>query len=356
MPLKKAPIVMRQGVARFVVPKNPMNKKSHRSFLAALVLVFAVLSPVARGRCASDAPVAGEVKLLTIGNSFADDSTFFLPQFAKADGKMLVVFSANLGGHSLEQHVGYLKAFEADSADPKGSPYKNKTDPQTGKKRDFSLRGALESAPWDYVTIQQVSTKSFKPETFEPYAGILVDYIHKYAPTAKVLVLQTWAYRQDHPLLAQEHLTQQSMFEGLRSAYAQLAKRYGLQILPVGEAMQAARALPRWTFSPDPNFDYANPKPGTLPLETGSLNRGWSWSKDAASGKASFVLDAKHCNPAGRFLAASVLYEFLFSKVRDNPFLPPDLTAEDAAELRRIAQEAVAANAGSAKAAATPAP
>jgi len=254
----------------------------------------------------------------------------------------------------MEQHVGYLKAFEADPADPKGRAYKDKTDPQTGKKRDFSLREALESAPWDYVTIQQVSGKSFKPETFEPYAGILVNYIHKYAPTAKVLVLQTWAYRQDHPLLKQEHLTQQQMFEGLKAAYGGLAARYGLQILPVGEAMQAARALPRWTFTyPDPNFDYANPKPGTLPVETGSLNRGWSWAKDAKTGKTNFVLDAKHCNPSGRFLAASVLYEFLFSKVRDNTFLPPGVTAEDAAELRRIAQEAVAARTADKTAAAT---
>lgn len=312
-------------------------------FLPVLALACTVLSPVQNARCAADSPAASEVKLLTIGNSFADDSTAFLPGFAKAAGKKLLMFNADLGGHSLQQHVGYLKAFDADPADPKGRAYINKTDPQTGKKRAFSLREALEAAPWDYVTIQQVSTQSFKPESFEPYAGILVNYIHKYAPTAKVLVLQTWAYRQDHPLLAKEQLTQQQMFDGLKSAYGGLAARYGLQILPVGEAMQAARALPRWTFTyPDPNFDYANPKPGTVPLETGSLNRGWSWAKDPKTGAIKFTLDATHCNSSGKFLAASVLYEFLFSKVRDNTFRPPDVTAGDAAELRRIAQETVA--------------
>ena len=313
--------------------------------LATFLIGSLPLAPLSTGQCAPDAPAGSEVKLLTIGNSFADDSTFFLNQFAAAGGKKLLYFGANLGGHSLEQHAGYLKAYEADPSDPKGRAYKGKKDPRTGEKKDFSLREALESAPWDYVTIQQVSMKSFKPETFEPFAGTLVDYIHKYAPTAKVLVLQTWAYRQDHPLLAQENLTQQTMFEKLRSAYAELAKRYGLQILPVGEAMQAARALPQWTFTyPDPNFDYANPPPDALPVETGSLNRGWSWGKDAKTGKPKFVLDAKHCNLTGKYLAAAVLYEFLFSDVAGNPFLPPEMKPGDAAELRRIAQEAVSAN------------
>ena len=332
-----------------------MNKLSTR-FLAGFLLATSILAPLPTARCAEDSPAVNEVKLLTIGNSFANDSISFLPQMAEAGGKKLLIFGANLGGHSLEQHAGYLKAFEADPSDPKGRAYKEKKDPRTGEKRDFSLREALESAPWDFVTIQQVSTKSFKPETFEPFAGTLVDYIHKYAPAAKILVLQTWSYRQDHPLLAQEKLTQQTMFEGLRSAYGELARRYGLQILPVGEAMQAARALPQWAFTyPDPNFDFANPKPGTLPVETGSLNRGWYWKKNVATGKDEFLLDAKHCNLTGKYLAAAVLYDFLFSNVVGNPFVPSEIKPEDAAALRKIAHEAVAANAVASKPA-VPAP
>ncbi len=324
--------------------------------LSSIVLTAAVLATMQPVRSAEDSPAANEVKLLTIGNSFANDSIAFLPRMAEAGGKKLLIFGANLGGHSLEQHAGYLKAFEADPTDPKGRAYKAKKDPRTGEKRDFSLREALESAPWDYVTIQQVSTKSFKPETFEPFAGTLVDYIHKHAPTAKILVLQTWAYRQDHPLLAQEKLTQQTMFEGLRSAYGDLARRYGLQILPVGEAMQAARALPQWTFTfPDPDFDFATPRPGTLPAEAGSLNIGWYWKMNEAGGKEELVLDAKHCNQAGKYLAAAVLYDFLFSNVVGNPFRPPEIKPEDAAELQRIAHAVVAANAEANKAA-DPAP
>ncbi|MFZ4776351.1 MAG: DUF4886 domain-containing protein [Terrimicrobiaceae bacterium] len=320
-----------------ITSKNPRSL----FFVATLTAAMFLASPVG-SRGGEPSTASGEVKILTIGNSFADDTTFYLSQFAKSGGKKLLLFGANLGGHSLAQHVGYLKAYEADPTDPKGSPYKGKVDPRTGAKRDFSLRDALSAVPWDYVTIQQVSSQSFLPDSFEPFAGILVSYIHQHAPTAKILVLQTWAYREDHPLLAKEKLTQESMFEGVRAAYNQLAARYTLQIIPVGEAFQAARKLPQWHFQyPDPDFDFANPKPGTLPVEAGSLNKGWSWTKDAKTGKQSFVLDAKHCNTAGKYLAASVLYDVIFPGAEPVTFCPPGLTDGDAAELRRIARETV---------------
>ena len=107
------------------------------SFIVLTAAVLATLQPV---RSAEDSPASNEVKLLTIGNSFANDSIAFLPRMSEAGGKKLLIFGANLGGHSLEQHAGYLKAFEADPSDPKGRAYKGKSDPKTGEKRDFSLR------------------------------------------------------------------------------------------------------------------------------------------------------------------------------------------------------------------------
>lgn len=328
-----------------------ITEKITRPFLGMLALLatFFLTSPT--GWSIEGTKVPTEVKLLTIGNSFAENSTAFLPQLAQAGGKKLLIFPANLGGHSFEQHAGYMKAYEADPKDPKGSPYKNKVDPKTGARRDFSLREALESDAWDYVTIQQFSQLSFKPETFEPHAGSLVEYIHKYAPKAKILVLQTWAYRQDHGLLSREHMSQEEMHEKVRSAYHQLASRYGLQILPVGDAIQAARALPRWHFTyPDPNFDYVNPKEGTLPVETGSLNNGWRWSKNAKTGEMHFNLDGTHCNASGCYLASSVLYDFLFADLESNTFCPPNMNAEDVAELRKVAHETVVKAASAANA------
>ena len=284
-----------------------------------------------------------EIKLLTIGNSFAVNSTAYLENFAQAAGQKLRIYQANLSAHSLQMHVGYLRAYEADPADPKGRPYQGVADPKTGAKPKLSLRQALELERWDYVTIQQLSALSFQADSYEPYAGELISYIRKYAPQAKILGLQTWAYREDSWLF-QKTTTQERMHERIKQAYAQLADRYGIQILPVGDAFQAARATPRWHFQyPDPKLDRANAKPSELPQQPGSLNVGWKWEKDPKTGKQTLVCDSAHCNAAGQYLATAVLYEVLFPQEKGAAvYCPPKLTVEDAVSLRKIAHETVA--------------
>ncbi len=287
---------------------------------------------------------AAEIKLLTVGNSFADNSVEYLPGFVQAGGHTLRVYRANLGAHSMQMHVGYLRAFEADPVNPKGRPYQGVADTKTGAKPKLSLRQALELDDWDYVTIQQLSALSFQPNSYEPWAGELIAYIRQHEPKAKILGLQTWAYREDSWLF-EKNTTQERMHLGIKKIYAQLADTYGLGILPVGDAFQLARTTPRWTFTyPDPKFDRATAKPPALPAQPGSLNVGWKWEKDAKTGEQKLTNDAAHCNAAGQYLAAAVLYEALFSGVERNTYCPPKLTPEDAASLRKIAREAVAAS------------
>ncbi len=232
---------------------------------------------------------------------------------------------ANLGGHSLAQHVGYLQAYEANADDPKGSPYAAPAWMAGSDKKKTNLKALLTSKPWNFVTIQQVSTTSFQEESYEPFAGILIDYIRKNAPTAEILIQQTWAYREDHEMFKDGKLNQQSMYEGLKAAYDKLSQRYGLRIIPSGDAYQAARKLPRWTFTfPDPKFDYANPAPGALPDQHASLNVGWRWDKDKKTNEPKLVLDAKHSNLYGRFLISCVWYEVIFNdSVLTNPLSRP---------------------------------
>lgn len=326
-----------------------ISSASKGSRLAALLLLAGVALPPSAWS-AEEAPRPEKTKLLTIGNSFANNSTEYLPALAKAAGKEVLVFRANLGGHSMEQHVGYVKAFEANQNDPKGRPYKGQVDPKTGEKRDFSLKEALESEQWDYVTIQQASPLSFRPETYEPYAGILVDLIHKHAPHAKILVHETWAYREDHRFFNNADFNYVKMYEGLRAAYHKLATDYGLQIIPAGDALQAARNTERWRFQPDPHFDFANPAPGALPAEKSELYAGWKWIKEKKTGKMTLSLDAIHLNPAGRYLGGLVFLYTLFPDVATSTstFRPSNMSPEDAALLQQIARDAIKANASDA--------
>ena len=284
------------------------------------------------------ANAAEPFRLLTVGNSFADNAVFFLPKLAKAADKDIIIYKANLGGHSLEQHAGYLQAYLQDPTDPKGRPY-----PALAGKEKVSLPEALKSQKWDAVTIQQYSRKSPDASTYEPFATQLIAEIRKDAPQAKIFVYQTWAYREDSPTF-KEGNTQAKMYESLKAAYQTLAQKHGLPIIPVGTAFQNARATEQWTFKfPDPAFDYKNPPANARPDQKGSLNMGWNWIKDK-EGKVKFALDANHANEAGRYLAACVFFEVLFGQsVLDNTFVPESLTPEQAAQLRQIAHETVAA-------------
>lgn len=295
--------------------------------------------------CACSAMAAGEAaprqsaKLLTIGNSFANNALTFLPEFAEAGGKELVVFRANLGGASLKKHADLVRIFESDTSMPDARPYKNRVHPRTGKKQDFSLREALEAETWDFVTIQQLSNDSHRFETYEPSAGFLIAYIRKHAPQAEILVHQTWAYREDYPGYGKNGLTPESMHADLVSAYDRLAKHYGLRLIRSGEAFHAARQTPRWTFRfPDPDFDYANPPAGKLPDQKGSLNAGWRWT--GSGDKRRLALDFKHANNAGKYLAGAMFYQAIFGEpVPENVKPLGGLSAEDAADLLRIARE-----------------
>jgi hypothetical protein len=312
-----------------------MNKAPRLLPLAiALILSVQVLGATGSERTA--------LKVLTIGNSFAENSTDYLPALAAAGGKQLVLLRANLGSCSLERHARLLQ--QAEAGDPAGRAYKNRREPVAGVPTDFTLPEALAAQAWDIVTIQQWSILSFKPESYQPFADQLIAAIRKHAPTAEIVIHETWAYREDHPVFQEsDGFTSRKMHEGLRAAYRQLAATTGCRLLPVGDALALARRTIRWTYAPDPNYDFQNPPPGRLPDQRTSLNVGWRWATDK-SGKEILKLDAIHCNTAGRYLGAAVWYQVLFN-TDDIPaaFTPDGLSPEDAADLREHARAAVKA-------------
>jgi hypothetical protein len=307
----------------------------------------AAAAGTAAGTAAADAPRTS-VKLLTIGNSFSNNAISQLPAIAKAGGKDLIVGRTSLGGCSLERHAKHLAAALADPESAEGRPYGNS--PVFGEalagKKTVSLPEALAAQKWDFVTIQEWSQWSFRPEHQEPWAKQLIGAIRTYAPTAEILIHQTWAYREDHPWYKKgDGLTQQKMFDGLVAAYRELSARHGgLRIIPTGAALQAARQTPRWTYKADPDFDFRNATGGQLPDQTGSLNTGWHWAKQK-DGTQKLTLDAIHANTAGCYLGGCAFYETIYndSVLAATGYTPKGLGAGDAAQLRRIAHDAVAA-------------
>jgi hypothetical protein len=281
------------------------------------------------------------IRLLTIGNSFSRNATNHLDDLAEAGGHTLIHCPIVVGGASLELHAGKAQAHEANakSKDAKGL-YAN------GR----SLKQELTAEPWDFVTIQQASIKSHDIATYRPFAKGLGDYIAQHAPKAKLLVHQTWAYRKDDPRFtnpsgkAGEPATQEAMYEGLKSAYDQVASELGGHVIPVGDAFYVADTDATWGYQTDTSFDPKSAKQPELPNQTHSLHVGWRWAKPKTGGKVTLGMDGHHANLAGEYLGACVWYEVLFGESAvGNAYVPKGIEKSYARFLQETAHRVVMA-------------
>lgn len=300
-----------------------------------------VLAALAGASLATAAMAEKEINLLTIGNSFSNNSTRYLPQMLEAGGlKVHVNRSASLGGRSLADHIGYAKAHEANPADPKGMPYNWQG--IEGKRGKTSLQDILKAKKWDIVTIQQVSHQSWQADTFRPAADELVALIRKLAPQAKIVMQETWSYRSDSPYLPKQNMDQRAMYEKLHQNYYACAKALKLDgVMPVGTAFQTALADPEWGVSFETVTDPAKFKHPESPASKHSLHVGWRWYKDRKSGEYRLSNDPNHASKYGEYLGAAVWYEYLFGGVTGNTFRPRDLTDSEAKKLQQIAVDTV---------------
>jgi len=171
------------------------------------------------------------MKVLAIGNSFSQDATRYLHQIAASAGTDMTVYNLYISGCSLQTH--YLNMLE------------------NSKKYSFEFNGvatgiflsikeALMAYNWDYITLQQVSTKSAYYESYQPYLNELAAYVRKYCPHSRIMIHQTWAYEEgsDRLLNIAHFDTVAAMLAGIRESYQKAAEEidaYG--IIPSGEAM-----------------------------------------------------------------------------------------------------------------------
>jgi hypothetical protein len=175
------------------------------------------------------------MKVLAIGNSFSQDATRYLNRMAKENGIDLKTVNLAIGGCALKTHYynmledakKYLMEFNGFS---------------TGFY--VSIKEALMSDEWDYITIQQASHFSYQPVTYQPYLSELVSYIKKYCPHSKILVHQTWAYEDGSERLnVRGYETSAQMFADIEKAYAAAAQDIQADgLIPSGKVLQACLA------------------------------------------------------------------------------------------------------------------
>ena len=160
------------------------------------------------------------MNILTIGNSFSEDSTRYLHRIARADEVNLQVANIHIGGCTLERH--YRNMLSEEMA------YELQ---YNGERTYFfvSMKEALLNRCWDVVTLQQASPSSFQQETYTPYLEELVKYVRTHAPKAKIYIHQTWAYEagSDRLLNMAKFETPEDMLSDIVKAYDKAAQTIG---------------------------------------------------------------------------------------------------------------------------------
>ncbi len=172
-----------------------------------------------------------KMRILSIGNSFSQDAQRYLHEAAKDSGIKIDSVNLMIGGCPLDRHYRNMLSDErAYNLEYNGS--------FTGFRT--SLKEALLAGVWNVITIQQVSQLAPKFDTYTPYITEICDYVRKYAPKAKIIIHQTWAYEDDSQRLTEElkYSKSEDMLKDVVDSYnkaAQLINADG--IIPSGQML-----------------------------------------------------------------------------------------------------------------------
>lgn len=176
------------------------------------------------------------MKILSIGNSFSEDAQRYLHRIAETNGKKLTCANLYIGGCSLKQHYINL------SDNEKSYDFQFNGENTNIK---ISIKDAVKSNTWDYITLQQASHESFDINNYMPYIESITKWLRLRCPDTKILLHQTWAYPQNRERLSEMGFkTTEDMFAAVKDAYSKAEKLINADdMIKSGEAMIKAYRL-----------------------------------------------------------------------------------------------------------------
>lgn len=175
-----------------------------------------------------------KIDILSIGNSYSQDAQRYLYDISRAGGDNVQCVNLYIGGCSLDMH--FRNMMRDDRV------YDLQINGHTGLGFKASIKEALLARSWDFVTLQQASHFSYRPETYFPYIERLAECVREYAPGAKLLIHQTWGYESLSERIRNHGFeTYDEMFEQVEKTYDKVAKEINADgILRSGKALSLA--------------------------------------------------------------------------------------------------------------------
>lgn len=153
------------------------------------------------------------MKYLFIGNSFTyfNDMPYTFLNMIKTADPSARVDSLAYGGYSLAQYAD-----------------------ETTEIGKMSI-SKIVSYDWDYIILQEQSLiPCLQPDEFVKTVKKICDIIAQIG--AKVILYQTWAYKNGSEKLSSTGMTYEEMNARLKAAYDSAAEKTGAVVAPVGEA------------------------------------------------------------------------------------------------------------------------
>ena len=187
-----------------------------------------------------------ELKILSIGNSFAMDTMEHLPNIALSLGVKRIKFAyLYIGGCSINRHWSNAKN--------DAPAYKYYTNDGTGwtipEVFDTKISDAVKSERWDFISIQHGTGDGSKYTSAESYSNLplLVEYIKNIAPDGtKIAFNMAWvgSPENDHHEIVSYNGNTHLMYENLvKLTYDVVGYVKGIDVIsPTGTAIENARA------------------------------------------------------------------------------------------------------------------
>lgn len=181
-----------------------------------------------------------KIKILTIGNSFSEDATYWIYDIAKSAGVNVTIGNLYLSGCPLKTH--WTNAFN----DTVAYTYYKWTSSEVSNKPNQTMESAILDEEWDFITFQQSSDDSGVYDTFQPYLKNLVGYVKGITTNnnLKLALNMTWAYSSDskHEGFKKYDNDQINMYNKIVDAYKRAIEETDIDIIiPCGTAIQNAR-------------------------------------------------------------------------------------------------------------------
>jgi hypothetical protein len=184
------------------------------------------------------------LKILMIGNSYSDDTSWYIPEIAKNFEFDEVEYGVlYIGGCSIQQH------YQNSQTGYKGYEFRYYQNGAWTTKYGNDLKSleyGIKFKDWDFITLQQSSVQSGKVDSYGEALTNLITYVKNTAtnPDTQLVWNMTWAYADTYENMQKNGYTNQiSMYNLIVNAVQKKIATNAnfVAVSPTGTAVQNAR-------------------------------------------------------------------------------------------------------------------